>query len=74
MFDTACSIQPNRATHYRAAAEALFAMGNRDIALSRLEKARLLAPDNKSIQRRIREMKRPYWMQFRSKPFPIAKD
>ncbi len=74
MFDLASSIQPNRGTHYRAAAEALFAMGNRDIALSRLEKARLLAPNNKAIQRRIREMKRSSWLQFLSKPFPIAKD
>lgn len=71
LFDLAAKLTPNKATHYREAAEALFALGDKQGALSRLQTARRLAPDNKSVRRRIREMNRPRWLQFASKPFPI---
>lgn len=71
LFDHATHLAPNKPTHFREAAESFFALGDLDAALSRLQIAQQLSPNNKSISRRLREMKRPRWLQFASKPFPI---
>lgn len=74
LFDLAAKLTPNKATHYREAAEAFFACGDRESALARLQVAARLSPDNKNVTRRLREMKRPRWLQFASRPFPIKAD
>jgi hypothetical protein len=71
LFDMAAQLSPNKPTHFREAAEAFFALGDRNNALSRLQTARRLAPDNPAVSRRLREIRRPRWLQFASRPFPI---
>jgi predicted glycosyltransferase involved in capsule biosynthesis len=71
LFDKAALLTPQKATHLREAAEALVKQGERRAAIQRLEKASRIASKNASINRRIRELRRPAFLDFLSKPFPI---
>lgn len=71
LFDEAAALLPNKATHYREAAEAYFRSGQRRAALSRLEIARTIIPDNKALRRRIKQMRLPWMPRAWEKPFEI---
>jgi predicted glycosyltransferase involved in capsule biosynthesis len=73
MFDSASAQLPFTPTHFREAAEAYYRMGNVSVALDRLEKAVSVAQNKTSINRRIRDMKRPRFLSVFSKPYPVER-
>lgn len=73
LFEDAAKLTPLRATHYREAAEAIAKAGDRRGAVEYLRKARSIAQNKKSIERRIRELQRPPVFDFLAKPFPIER-
>ncbi|WP_421591165.1 galactosyltransferase-related protein [Shinella sp. M27] len=74
LFDQVSSLLPKKPNHYRQAAEAFYKHGETQKAIARLEKARELAPENKAIRRRIKEMGRSPLLQrlLPGTPFPVV--
>ncbi|WP_165927889.1 HAD hydrolase-like protein [Rhizobium sp. BK376] len=74
-FTQAANESPDTGTHLREAAEACILNGDRNGALARLMRAQAIAPKNKAIKRRIRELNRPGWISaiIQPRPFPVAK-
>ncbi|WP_454849802.1 tetratricopeptide repeat protein [Rhizobium binxianense] len=74
-FDQASSRFPDKAVHYREAAEAYSMAGLQAEALTRLRKALLVAENNQSIKKRLRELTRPSWLRrlgvLKETPYPI---
>ncbi len=71
LFGDAAKMVPHKATHFRERAEALAKAGDRRGAIEQLRKASAIAQNNKSIKRRIKELKRPAFVDFLATPFPI---
>lgn len=72
-FEHACILNAANPGYFRSAAEAFYRAGDSLTAASYLEKALAISPSNKSISRRIREMRRPKWMNslLWQRPFPV---
>lgn len=73
LFDIVVERAPGVAKHLREAAEAYVQLGLSDEALSRLKRASSLAPTNKAIGRRIRELQRPRLLRFVERPYPVER-
>jgi len=71
LFDEAAALLPDKATHYREAAEAYYRSGRRKPALARLKTARRIIPANKALLRRIRQMTYPWIPRSWETPFEI---
>lgn len=71
LFDIVVSKNPNTPKHLREAAEAHYRLGDEKEAIGRLEIAARLAPGNKAITRRMRELRRPAFLRKFSKPYPV---
>lgn len=72
-FEHACVLEQAKTGHLRSAAEALYRLGDKSKALTFLDRAMEISPENKAIKRRKREMTRPTVLSklLGEKPFPI---
>lgn len=73
LFDIVAERAPGVAKHLREAAEAYVQLGLSEEALSRLRRASSLAPTNKAISRRLRELQRPRFLRFVERPYPVER-
>lgn len=73
LYERIAALDQTIATPHREAAEALFRSGRVGKAIESLENAKRIAPDNKAIVRRIKEMRRPAWIKkvVKDRPFPL---
>nr|WP_312295831.1 glycosyltransferase [Brevundimonas diminuta] len=73
LFDIVVERAPGVSKHLREAAEAYVHLGLSDEALNRLQRASKLAPNNKAIGRRIRELRLPKFLRFAERPYPVER-